>query len=72
MEESEIWEISDQMSLAVAPLIGMWKQLAEELPEEVAEDAFAFILHGMSHEQEKELERMRYHTARAYADRTDG
>lgn len=69
MNEKEAWEAAANLQVAIAPIMGVYSQLREDMPEDIAGEAFTFFLDTIRFQNEKEIEQLRLQTARAYKER---
>jgi len=70
MNEKEAWEAAANLQVAIAPIMGVYRQLREDMPEDIAGEAFTFFLDMIRVEHEKEIEQLRLQTARAYKEKS--
>ena len=70
MNEQEAWEYAANLQVAIAPIMGVYRQLREDMPEDIAGEAFSFFLDMVRTQNEKEIEQLRLQTARAYKERS--
>lgn len=66
--EKQIHHMMDSAEVVTEALSGIYQSLAQKMPEDIAAEAFRYLLDSQRLEQEKTIEELRLRVASAYGN----